>query len=41
MKPRLTRLFAWATVLIGSLVAARISAGIKNAANHPNPEMWE
>ena len=41
MKIKITRLVGWATVMVGSFVAAKASIGFGKAAKHPNPEMWE
>ena len=41
VKTKITKLITWATLLVGSFVAAKASLGLRKAAKHPNPEMWE
>lgn len=41
MKLKANRLITFLTLLVGSLVAAKVSIGVRRAVKHPNPEMWE
>ena len=41
VKTKITKIATWATLLVGSFIAAKISIGLRRALKHPNPEMWE
>lgn len=41
MKKAVRASLVYLTVAVGSFVFTRIALGVRKAANHPNPEMWE
>lgn len=41
VKKKLINLLNWAGAIVAALVIAKTAAGVRRAAKHPNPEMWE
>ena len=41
MKKKITNIANWVAAIVSTIVVARMAIKIKEAASHPNPEMWE
>lgn len=41
VKKKITNVVNWAAAIVSTIVVARMAIKIKEAAGHPNPEMWE